>query len=513
MLARPTLGLRSAAKAVVRLAACAVCVAALTGCAGEGLGVAEDARKGGSLTLALDRPPGSLDPALATGPQAWLLAWQAYTGPLTLRRVPGQEGTEVAPGLARRLPQISDGGRTWTLELRPGLRYSDGSPLRATDLVHSLRRVRALGSPGKRLFAGVRSVEADDRLGQVTYRLRAANGAFAQVLASTYAAPVPARVPLIDQGGRPPPGIGPYRLVTERGQLLLVRRRGFRLPEVAGANVDRIAVSVEPDPERRARRTISGDLDVTVGPLPPQRLPDVRSKYAKRYDESAGLRSTMFALSSRSPPFDDVRVRQAVNFAVDSEAFGRVLDGRLAPGCTVLAPKVSGYREPDPCPYGDPAEPGDLRRAATLLREADAEGARVTVGGPPGASDRAVVRSFARLLRKLGLRARVVRPGARAQATLLRLRPTVPDPQAYLRPLRRLDPQLAEAARRVRADADPERAAEDWATLDSDLVERARVVPLGYDEDATLLSARIDSANCFRAHPMFGADLSSFCLE
>ena len=513
MLGRPTPGLRSGASRVRGVVACAACVLALTGCAGEGFGVGEDARKGGSLTLALDRPPGSLDPALATGPQARLVAWQAYIAPLTLRRASGQEGTEVVPGLARRLPAISDGGLTWRLELRPGLRYSDGSPLRASDLVHSLRRVRALDSPGKRLFAGVDSVEADDRRGRVTYRLRARDGAFAQVLASTYAAPVPARVPLSDQGGRPPPGIGPYRLARVGGQLVLVRRRGFRLPEVPGANVDRIAVSVEPDPERRARRTIAGDLDATVGSLPAQRLPDVRSRYAERYDESAGLSTTMFALSSRSDPVDDVRVRQAVNFAVDSEAFGRVLDGRLAPGCTVLPPKVSGYREPDPCPYGDPAEPGDLRQAATLLREADAEGARVTVGGGPGALDRAVVRSFATLLRKLGLRARVVRPGVPAQATLLHLRPVVPDPRAYLRALRGLDPQLARAARRVRADPDPERAAEDWATLDADLVERARVVPLGYDEDSTLLSARIDSANCFRAHPVFGADLSSICLE
>jgi len=496
-----------------RVAACAACVLAFIGCAGEGFGVGEDARKGGSLTLALDRPPGSLDPALATGPQARLVAWQAYVAPLTLRRASGAEGTEVVPGLAQRLPEISDGGLTWRLELRPGLRYSDGTPLKASDLAHSLRRVRALASPGKRLFAGVDSIETDDRLRQVTYRLSSPDGAFGQVLASTYAAPVPARIPLSDQGRRPPPGIGPYRLARAGGQLVLLRRRGFRLPEVPGANVDRIAVSVEPDPERRARRTISGALDATVGPLPAQRLPDVRSRYAERYDESAGLSSTFFAFTSRSAPFDDVRVRQAVNFAVDSEAFGRVLDGRLAPGCTVLPPKLSGYREPDPCPYGDPAEPGDLRQAARLLREADAEGARVTVGGDPGAADRAVVRSFARLLRKLGLRARVVRPGAPAQATLVHLRPAVPDPQAYLRPLRRLDPQLARAARRVRADPDPERAAESWATLDSGLVERARVVPLGYDEDATLLSARIDAENCFRAHPAFGADLSSFCLE
>ena len=107
----------------------------------------------------------------------------------------------------------------------------------------------------------------------------------------------------------------------------------------------------------------------------------------------------------------------------------------------------------------------------------------------------------------------MVAPGAPAQAELLHLRPLLAHPEPYFRALRRLDPQLARAAARVPVDPDPERTAEDWATLDTTLVERARVVPLGYDEDATLLSARIDAENCFRPHPEFGADLSSFCLE
>ena len=497
----------------VRLAALAACALALAGCAGESLGVGEDARKGGSLTLGLDRPPGSLDPALASGPEAGLVVRQVYTGPLTLRRARGPEGTEVIPGLARSLPTVSERGLTWRLQLRRGLRYSDGTPLRASDFVHGLRRVRALSTRGRRLFARVASLQADDRSGVVVYRLSAPDRAFAQVLASTYAAPVPARTSLSDQTHRPPPGIGPYRLALVRGEPVLLRRRRFRLADLPEANVDRIAITVDHDPERRARRTLSGDLDATIGALPAQRLPDVRSKYARRYDESVGLSSTMFTLDSRSPPFDDIRVRQAVNFAVDSEAFDRVLDGRLRAGCTVLPPTVSGYREPDPCPWGEPSEPGDLRQAASLLRDAGAEGARVTVGGGRSASDRAVVASFARLLRKLGLRARVARPRADAQAELLRLRPVLPHPEAYLRALRRLDPQLARAAARVPVDPDPDRTAEDWTTLDTALVERARVVPLGYDEDATLLSARIDAENCFRPHPEFGADLSSLCLE
>jgi peptide/nickel transport system substrate-binding protein len=497
----------------MRLAALAACALVLGGCAGEGLGVGKDARKGGTLTLGLDRSPGSLDPAVASGPEARVVVRQLYLGPLTLRRARGMEGTEVIPGLARALPTVSDRGLTWRLQLRRGLRYSDGTPLKASDLAHSLRRVRALSPTGQRLFSRVESVDADDRSGVVVYRLSEPDRTFAQVLASTYASPVPGSTPLTDRAERPPPGIGPYRLTRVRAEPMLVRRRGFRLPDLPEANVDRIAVTVERDPERRARRTLSGELDATTGTLPEQRLPELRSKYARRYDESVGLGSTMFTLDSGSAPFDDIRVRQAVNFAVDSEAFGRVLEGRLRPGCTVLPPTVSGYREPDPCPWGEPTEPGDLRQAATLMGDAGAEGARVTVGAERSRPDRAVARSFARLLRKLGLRARVVPPGRPAQAALLHLRPALPHAEPYLRSLGRLDPQLARSIDRVPVDPNPERTAEDWSTLDTTLVERARVVPLGYEEDATLLSARIDAENCFRPHPEFGADLSSFCLE
>ncbi len=381
--------------APTRVVALAACALVLGGCAGEGLGVGENARKGGTATVGLDRAPGSLDPAVASGPEARMVVRQLYVGPLTLRRARGMEGTEVIPGLARALPTVSDRGLTWRLQLRRGLRYSDGTPLKASDLAHSLRRVRALSPTGRRLFARVESVEADDRSGVVVYRLSEPDRTFAQVLASTWAAPVPGDTPLTDQAGRPPPGIGPYRLARGRGTLL-VRRRGFRLPDLPEANVDRIVVTVEPDPERRARRTLTGDLDATVGTLPAQRLPELRSKFARRYDESVALGTTMFTLDSGSAPFDDIRVRQAANFAVDNEAFGRVLDGRLRAGCTVLPPAVSGYREPDPCPWGEPSEPGDLRQAASLMRDAGAEGARVTVGAGRSRSDRAVARSFAR---------------------------------------------------------------------------------------------------------------------
>lgn len=501
---------------MLRGACVAACALALSACAGEDLGVGEDARKGGSITLALDRPPGSLDPALGSRPQARQVLWQVYTPLLTLRRSTGAEGTEVVPGLARALPEVADGGRTWRLELRPGLRYSDGTPVRASDVPHSLRRVRELRSPGARLFSGVESVEADDRRRLVTYRLSEPDGAFTHALASTYAAPVPARTPVRDQGQSPPPGVGPYRLTVSNpgADPVLVRRRGFRLPEVPGANVDRVTVTVDEDPASRARRGIGGQVDATLGALPAELLPEVRSKYAGRYDERPGTATTLFALDSRRAPFDEVRVRQAVNFAVESEVFGRLLEGRLTPGCTVLPPSVSGYREPDPCPWGEPREPADLREAASLLREANAGRARVTVGGGRSEADERAVRALVRLLRKLGLRATVDRPGgAGPHASLVRLRPDVPEPGAYLGRLLGLDRQLAPAMARVRSELDPERAAEGWAALDTRLVERARVVPLGYDEDATLLSPRMDTENCAMPHPFFGVDLASFCLK
>src|SRR5205085_6458402 len=150
-----------------------------------------------------------------------------YTPLLTYRHASGHAGTELVPGLAESLPQVSRDGRTYWLKLRAGLRYSDGEPVRASDFEHAIERVLALASPGTSFFLGIdgaqqyvgrkrhggrlRGITTDDRTRAIAIRLTQPDGTFPNVLAMVFAAPVPRSTPFSNRTASPPPGVGPYR--------------------------------------------------------------------------------------------------------------------------------------------------------------------------------------------------------------------------------------------------------------------------------------------------------------
>src|SRR4029079_14270559 len=87
---------------------------------------------------------------------------QVYLPLLTYRRAEDESGTRLIPGLADALPKVSPDRRTYTLRLRPGLVYSDGSHVRAGDFEHAIKRVLNMGSPGAPFYeniAGARRFE------------------------------------------------------------------------------------------------------------------------------------------------------------------------------------------------------------------------------------------------------------------------------------------------------------------------------------------------------------------
>src|SRR5918912_4169468 len=74
-----------------------------------------------------------MDPAQAYTGQSWDLMYNVYQTLVTYKHVPGKAGGQLVPGLAQAMPKISNGGKTYTFTLRPGLRYSNGKPVKASD--------------------------------------------------------------------------------------------------------------------------------------------------------------------------------------------------------------------------------------------------------------------------------------------------------------------------------------------------------------------------------------------
>jgi len=247
-------------------------------------------------------------------------------------------------------------------------------------------------------------------------------------------------------------------------------------------------------------------------------------------------------MNGRLPPFDDPRVRRAVNYGIDKSALARVYAGQLQPGCSFLPPGMTGYEEQldkSGCPYGDPGKPPDVARARALIRAAGADGAEVTVWGYDQSPQGEVVQAYAGMLDKLGLetevklvdfavwRQAIGNAKNRPQTGLDSWTQAFPHPLTYfelvtrdaIRPTNNKntsnidDPVIDEAVRRLERRRDSGEGADDWSRLNRYLVERAYIAPFGHRIRATFVSNRIDFRNCTIFHQIYLEDWSRFCLK
>lgn len=528
-----------------------ICLVALVGCGEQSRG-----RDGGSISIALSSQPDSLDPALSYTGEAWESLWLVYTPLLTYAHAEGPEGTRLIPGLAQDLPRISDGGRTYSLTLRRGLTYSDGTRVRASDFEHSIKRVLATQSGGTPFFMGIVGAEdflkagkpgadisgirTDDKTGQITIHLKGPDGTFANSLASTFSAPVPSDTPPKDQTKKPPPGVGPY-VITKSDpdhEFVLKRRTGLSIPGIPRPKIEQITVKIIDEPRRETEQVIDNRVDYMVDPPAPDLLPSVRERYADRYREHTTVSSYFFFLNSKIAPFDKPEARQAANLAIDNRALVRLFGGLLEPGCNFLPPGLPGHKALKPCPWGDPNGPADLARARKLIEKAGVKGQKVTVYGPAEPEPKRAIEYFADQLNRIGLDARpkaldpsvyfgvVGSAKTKAQTGFANFFQDFPHPANFManvdgssiqpqnnpNPGNVDDPEINKGIAELRAQQDLSKVTGRWAELDRKLVDRAWIAPVGSRRLTTFLSERMDP-KCSRFHPLYQNDYSAFCLR
>jgi peptide/nickel transport system substrate-binding protein len=207
-------------------------------------------------------------------------------------------------------------------------------------------------------------------------------------LAMPWAFPVPVATPVEDQGLDPLPATGPYMIAAAGNDVIdLVRNPEFH--EWSGAAqpvglVDAITWRFDEKPAEAFDRLNAGKLDWMTDPPPPQ---DLRSLQAAHPDQVwlwPNPGTNFVGLDVHSPPFDDERVRQALNYAVNRNHVVELRGGPTSyrPACQILPPNLQGY-EPF-CPYTLEPDSGewsapDLDRARDLIEDADAIGDKVTV--------------------------------------------------------------------------------------------------------------------------------------
>jgi peptide/nickel transport system substrate-binding protein len=366
--------------------------------------------------------PDYMDPQLSWTAEGWTAMYDTYIPLLTYRHADGEAGTDVIPGLAESLPRISDGGRTYTLFLRHGLRYSDGREVHASDFRFTVERLFTLNSGGTIFYTdivGARSfakgrrahiagITTDDRTGKIVIHLIKPRATFSNELALPFVAPVPPDTPLRDQSFDPPPATGPYAITSANLFGWSYARNpewqqynGALMPQIPGGHVERIQVGVIPNQETQVDELEKGRLDWLFDPPPADRTAEVEAgRGGAQLRVEPTLSTYYFWLNTRKAPFNDLKVRQAVNYAVDPAALRRVYAGQIAPTHQILPPGMPGYRKFDLYPH-------NMRKARRLMREADPSDRRITVWTDSESPNDLAGIYYRHVLQELGFHARL----------------------------------------------------------------------------------------------------------
>ena len=360
-----------------------------------------------------------LDPGLTYSPAGLNVIWNVYLPLLGYRHVNGAAGATIVPYLARSLPKVSPDGRTYTLVLREGLEYSNGKPVMASDFKATVERDFKLDSPGAGYFYNIvgadkarktkgghiSGIAVDDTARRITITLKTPQGDFANVLASEFAAPVPANAPASDTSTRPLPATGPYVIQSyaPNKEIVEVRNPRFHARQFGGSvpigNPDKVVWDIVGDPASALKRTIAGQDDWDPQQIPAASLAETQTKYGDQLRVYTPPNTYYFFMNTRVAPFNNVDVRRAVNYAIDRKALVAVYGGLGNPTENILPPTYPSYSKHSLYPH-------NLAKARRLIRDAHATGARVTVWNHDRGLDPRATEYLVRVLNTIGLKAK-----------------------------------------------------------------------------------------------------------
>jgi peptide/nickel transport system substrate-binding protein len=387
--------------------------------------------RGGTVTFRTEPFADGYPGADSYDDKAYQVLSLAYDGLVAYRRTGGTTFGPLVGDLAIDVPEPSADGRTYVFRLRRGIRFSDGSPLEPADFRASLedllrRHGRALPAFFESIVGARRcarepracdlkaGVAIDPRERTITLRLTRPDPNLLHKLATPLAYVAPARQPF--RPDRPAPGTGPYRFAAldRTHGLALTRNPHFRVwsPDARPDGLaDRIDVQVAETLGTSVAAVERGDVDVVTladpfGPAVPNgEIQTLAARHPERLHTTATPSLVHLWMNVHEPPFDDVRVRRAVNYAIDR---GRVaeLDGGdplAGPACHFVAPGHPGYSPV--CRYTRNPRAGiwsapDMERARALIARSHTAGRAVTVHVPE--DRRAAGRYIAGLLGRLG---------------------------------------------------------------------------------------------------------------
>ncbi|WP_040339608.1 ABC transporter substrate-binding protein [Candidatus Blastococcus massiliensis] len=307
---------------------------------------AGDPVEGGSISVGLEAETNSWLPGEGTFNQPGLNVAYAIYDPLMQRTEDGG----VAPYLAESM-EPNEALTEWTLTLRPGIDFHDGTPLNS----EALKTVfdTYLTAPGSNLAAQLAQVTSLDVIDELTvvYRLSSPNAAFPDELVTAAGWPFSptAAAAAGDDAGANPVGTGPFTFVEWQRDNRLVVEKNEDYWQEGLPYLDQITFRPIPDEDTRLSSLQSGDVDAM------QSLRQSTVVRAREFDgisnyEHLGSNSGAATMNTSQAPFDDVRVRQALAYAMDQDELIEVLGG------TGVTPPQTQYFSPDSPYYSQAVE-------------------------------------------------------------------------------------------------------------------------------------------------------------
>lgn len=339
---------------------------------------AKNIKRGGKMIITYKDDPGTLDPAIAYNWENWPMLNSLFSRPLGY--VPGT--TRLRPDAAKSW-HVSKDGKVYTIIMRPDIKFYDGSKVTAHDVKYSFERVinPKTASPGQSFYDSIEGYDKastgktehvsgikvfDDH--HLEFRLKAPDATFPQVLALNFSSIV--KKAAVDKYGKDfahhPVGSGAFYVDRySPGNLISWRpNKHYYLPNLPYLNHIEFKLGI--DPLTAFFMLIRGENDLLGDGIPGSQLAMVEStpKYKKLMVIGHLLETSYVTMNTQMEPFNNRKVRQAVNMAINKKHIIQVINGRGTPANQILPPLMPGY---DPSYKGYEYNP---EKARQLLKEA-----------------------------------------------------------------------------------------------------------------------------------------------
>jgi peptide/nickel transport system substrate-binding protein len=354
-------------------------------------------KKGGTIKMAHSDDWDTLDPGETYYGYAWNFARLYGRSLLMFKSAPGKAGNELVPDLAEGLGVPSEGGKTWTYKIRKGVKFDDGTEVKAADVKHAVLR-----STDKETFANgpayfeaflnlpagykgpykSKGVNTDSAISTpddytIVFHLKNAFGGFDYLAQLTQTMPVPAAK---DTGAKYRNSIvssGPYKFANLKPGKSFELVRNDQWDQATDPNrkalPDKYEVTLKVNADDIDNRVISGDVDIDVSGtgVQPASLSKVLTDQAlKAQSDNATLARLWYtSINPTVKPFDNIECRKAIQYGMNKVSYQTAYGGPFSGGdlaTTIMPPLVPGYEKFDLYPAG-PESKGDQAKAKEAL--------------------------------------------------------------------------------------------------------------------------------------------------